>query len=128
MNDPIFYDSLTTYNTAHEKYLQCLNSDNVDCSQNYLNLNNSYQDLSNNLSKLYLTLNSIPREKHVDIKKMFDENNVLRSELETKLQDLYGMKNMTANDSNINTNSSISANLVWTVLATTFLYYIIVKL
>jgi hypothetical protein len=128
MNDPVFYDSLTLYNTAHEKYLQCLSTDNVDCSQDYLELNNSYQDLSNNLSKLYLTLNSMPREKIVDIKKMFDENNVIRSELETKLQDLYGMKNMTSNDSFMNTNLSISANLVWTILATTFLYYIIVKL
>jgi hypothetical protein len=128
MNDPNFYTNLTAYNTAHQKYLQCLNTDSSNCSQDYMNLNNSYQDLSNNLIKLYNTLNAIPREEYIDVKKKFDDNNILRSDLETKLQNLYGMKNMTANDSDINTNSSITANLVWTVLATSLIYYIIIKL
>ena len=54
------------------------------------------------------------------IKTTFKENSKLRDDLEIKLQELYGKRNMRLMDSNSTMDASVYANLMWTIIATTF--------
>lgn len=83
-------------------------------------LSNQVDDL---LKKLNLDQKTFLNER---MQKTFQENTELRDSLESKLQDLYGERNIRLMDSNSTMNASTYANLMWTIIATTSLYIIIV--
>lgn len=82
----------------------------------------------NNVSELFSIMSGNESVSSIDnlIKKV-DENDTLRSKLESQLQDLYGLKNPRLLESEYYISNYVQANLVWTVLVTCSLYLLLAK-
>ena len=115
------FNSLNDYNEAYVKYLSCLNLEGSDCSYNLLNTLNTIDNLHTKLNT------TIKFKNDDDIKKFYDENNDLRDKLNFRLEQLYGVKKELLYKSSLN-DSIIYSTLVWTVLITSCLYVIFVKI
>ena len=131
----LVYESLAGYSTAYTEYLSCLDKSGADCNSLSTKLNNSYSELNNNIADLYNIL-SQRKPDDTNIKKVYDENNKLRNDLASQLEDLYKRSSSLTNEMNVNNgipsvnniDSSLYIGLVWTTLATACLYCIFVKL
>lgn len=131
------YSKLTDYNTA---YYNCANnaSFKTDCNINtnkdfktlYDNLKDSLkklEDLINNYKKNYNIIDNVDfNQIKTDYNKILEN----RKELDAKLTELYGAIN--GNDSLYNNqnhvDSAILSGVLWTILATSMLYYIFIRL
>ena len=82
----------------------------------------------NDVSELFGIMNEKANVSSIDdlINKV-DENDALRKKLESQLQDLYGLKNPRLIESEYYIGNYVQANLVWMVLITCTLYFVIVK-
>jgi len=128
------FTSLTKYNDAYKNYKLCLDSGET-CDDSLMN--NYYNHLTREIKSLIAMIEARPPSKNQDIKKRIDENNNLRRDLESKLQDIYqyknpGMSEFPVDFSGIHgrlneTNLSLHSGILWTILATSCLYYILVK-
>lgn len=136
MDQPIFnknklvYQSLAGYNTAFTKYYLCLENNGTDCETLSTRLDNSFNELNNNITDLY-TLLSARKVDNTDVKEIYKKNNDLRKGLASQLEELYKYKGSVRTDTDIisgNLDSSMYIGLVWTTMATACLYYIFVKL
>lgn len=124
------YTSLAGYNIAYTNYLSCQDNSNNDCSPLSTQLDNSYNELNNNIDKLYSQLINRP-VNDTNIKGVHKDNNVLRNNLTSQLEELYKTDKYVYNNdlySMTTLDSSICIGLVWTTVATACLYYIFVKL
>jgi hypothetical protein len=141
MDKPIFdknelvYKSLAGYSTAHTNYLSCLDKNGSNCNDLANKLDSSFNELNNNIDDLYALLNNREVDK-TNVKKVYDKNNKLRTDMASQLEDVYKNKGSTRDESNIDLglpsihsiDSSVYIGLVWTTMATACLYYIFVKL
>ena len=136
-NNKEVYNSLTEYNNAYKNYKKCLDSGH-NCDDESLSLSKKYTKITDNISTLIDKLNSREPSKNKDIKKSIDDNNKLRNELELKLQKIYEYKNPELSEFNLElnrfntgmneSNLSLYSGIVWTILMTSSLYIILVKL
>jgi hypothetical protein len=77
------------------------------------------------------TISSIPVDGSYNIanlNKTFQQNLNMRQELDQKLQAVLGAKNSYSYDSKMNVDASIYANIMLSILATTLIYFVLVKL
>ena len=134
-----FYDQneLTTHysNTLKRIFEECIINpkDGVDCVKNYENgrlkqlEERKEKDLCNKVDHLLKQLN-VDNDKIVTnrIQNAFKENSELRDGLELRLQNLYGKKDMRLRDVNTTMDASTYASLMWTLIATSSLYFIFI--
>ena len=66
-------------------------------------------------------------DHYLEIMKTFEQNNTIRQGLEKKLETIYG-ENSVYDDSRKFLDSTIYVSVLWTVLATTALFYIFKKM
>jgi len=62
------------------------------------------------------------------IQSMFQQNLNLRQDLDQKVQAVLGAKGSYTYDSKLNQDSTIYANIMWSILATTLIYFVLVKM
>ena len=144
------YNSLKSYNTAYYNYVKCVentyspstttpsydssyNNSNgsitfssTKCATEAHDLNTAYTDSIANISKVKTTsidiqggLSSID-----EIKQKQNNNQILRSELDMKLQDLYSIQDSLPVMNQTNVDSTTFAFLLWTILASSMLVYV----
>jgi len=129
MNNSIKQDinvALTEYNSAYTNYLVCSNNkdiSNCDILSNELTL--KYNELNKNIKYLYSLLINDSNDMNVD--NNFKKNNELRSFLELKLNEIYGNDSL-LHDSVKEVEISMVSSLVWTILVSSLIYFVIVKL
>jgi len=146
------YNSFKSYNTAYYNYVKCVeNTHNpgatisYDSSYNNSNgstdfssttcattanyLNTAYTDLIAKISKVKTTATDIQGglTSIEDIKKNQNNNQILRSELDMKLQDLYSIQNSLPVMNQTSVDSTTFAFMLWTVLASTMLLYVFTR-
>lgn len=119
--------------TLKHTFDECVKNpmDGVDCSKNYeksqlkylgeIKEKNIYNKVDHLLQKLNVDSNGIVTER---IKSALKENSELRDGLELRLQNLYGKRDMRLRDVNTIMDASVYANLMWTLIATSSLYFI----
>lgn len=143
------YNSFKSYNTAYSNYVKCVentytpgttipydssyNNSNgsiafssTTCSTTAQHLNTAYTDFIAKISKAKTTATDIQGglTSIDDIKKNQNNNQILRSELDIKLQDLYSIHDSLPVINQTNVDSTTFAFMLWTVLASTMLLYV----
>jgi hypothetical protein len=94
------------------------------------NMNNNIKTqatVANNLVSA-ATLNANYSEVQSDIKTNYDKINSTRANLDEQLKNLYNIQNSSAYMAGQNIDSSIYAGVLWTILATSFIYYVFTKI
>jgi len=111
-----FENAYTTYSTCISDY-QCSSSPGT--YQNECKLCEAINVISNNIQ-------SDPSYNAL----LTNYNNLAnkRNDLDLKLQDLYNIDNSIPNLYNLQTDSTVYTGILWTVLATTLIYYVFIKL
>ena len=118
----------SNYTVAYLQYIDCLNTGSSLCSTTSLDA--SYAGLSSAIKT---------EQGHVDsVYSVYSGNIVtdasystltdLRSNLDLKLQALYNKQNSIPQLYNQQFDSTIYTGVLWTVLATTLIYYVFIKL
>jgi hypothetical protein len=113
-----------------DQYIQSKMTDNDKKSlcQRYADVLQMLTDFSNILKSMN---NPTVTNKYLDhyllIMKTFEQNNTIRQGLEKKLESVYG-ENSVYDDSRKFLDSTIYVSVLWTVLATTTLFYIFKKI
>lgn len=144
------YNSFKSYNTAYNTYAICVeptynaqsgtfdSSYNADlktfssttCNAAALNVNSLYNTLISDISKAKDDTASMDRSQNLtsinDLKKNENNNRILRSELDLKLQDLYSIQESLPKMNQTSVDSTTFAFLLWTVLASSMLLYIFI--
>ena len=118
----------------HRIFVDCINNtkNGVDCVKNYENsrskqLERKENQISNRVDHLLKQLNVDNDEIITNrIQNTFKENSELRDGLELRLQNLYETKNMRLKDANTTMDASTYASLMWTIIATSSLYFIFI--
>jgi phosphoserine aminotransferase len=89
-------------------------------------LNSAYTDFIAQISKVKTTATKIQGDLTSidDIKKNQNNNQILRSELDMKLQDLYSIQDSLPVMNQTNVDSTTFAFVLWTVLASSMLLYV----
>lgn len=75
-----------------------------------------------------LTLANDVNADKITIQSRFDTNNATRADLDKQLQSLYNQQDSLANMMGRGTDATIYAGVLWTILATSSIYYIFTKL
>ena len=115
----IFLESIDSDSNRKKHLQQQLNDiDNLIKSFNTL-LNFIQTDNSNN---------NIPAEQYEELVQKNSENIQLRNELDSKLSEIYEYNNSNIVNSKINMDSSVYAGVLWSILATSLVYFVFVKL
>lgn len=101
--------------------------------QNYNKIINYF---SNNNNYNYGTKNDITTNYNPDtgtygignLRKKFNENLQIRQELDEKVKSILGLPNSYHIESKMHMDSTIYANIMWSILATSLIYFILVKM
>lgn len=124
------YTKLASYNNNYHLHsTNCVSGDNNDkCKQEGVNLEIEYQALEYDMNKLLQLLNnnkiiSSTNNNNIDIAKKIEQNNILRAKLQTQIDNLYLDKKQI-----IRPELMIESGLLWVLLTTSCVYYILVKL
>lgn len=104
--------SLVGYNEAYSKYLQCLQTDSSTCE-----IDSSWaKTVNDNLSLL-------TNQYHDNVQTIYEMNGKSRDELESKLKFIYDNRNM-----KFGYQLPDYSNLIWVVVVTIIIYYVLLKL
>jgi len=94
-------------------------------------VNSAISDLSGIISKMNPDITSIKNNEAsaqvTNLKNKYDSMLKKRQKLDSKIQELYANER-SGNDAQIQTDSAMYGALLWTVLATSLVYYVFVKL
>jgi hypothetical protein len=99
-------------------------------TQRISDLTNMLKDFSDILSNITTNgniKNNYP-EQHGEIMNMYKTNMDLRNELTEKINELYGGNESRYGNSKIYLDSAVYSSVLWTILATTLLFYIFRKM
>jgi hypothetical protein len=96
-------------------------------------LNESLSALGVNVTKLINSDTNIPTDKDNDksqeeLKERYNQVLEMRSDLDLKLNELADTKSSISSEMGMKFDSTVYANMLWTILATSLLYVIFVKL
>lgn len=126
----------TTYTEAYLKYLSCENNklDNPpsscrDTEPSNTTLLSAISNVSNNIAALKASPNnngSLPPYAEIDAS--YNKVVNMRNQLDLKLQQLYNLQNSAPNTYQTQLDSTVYSGILWTVLATTLVYYVFTKL
>lgn len=118
------YIDYATFESAYTTYSQCISDYNCPAK-----IDNS----SSNECKLCAAINTVATDIQSDPSynaTMSSYNNLTktRNNLDLKLQGLYNIDNSVPNLYQLQNDSTVYTGLLWTVLATTLIYYVFIKL
>jgi hypothetical protein len=134
-------DMNKSYSDYAQAYLNCLNAAGSDttqqtaCDTKY-NTNTTFAtggagyDVSTKISSItndksaYNTLSA----PSTSIDSSYNDMTQLRSSLDLKLQQLYNIDNSIPNLYQSQLDSTVYSGVLWTILATTLIYYVFIKL
>jgi hypothetical protein len=142
---------LIDFNNKYANYIQCsnsinttnLNAEGISCSdidRNINTVNNAYTKINDNISgDIRNVLNNfndttnITKQQYDDFvsnsKTLYNKRVIpLRNELDSKLMELYNTDNTLYSDYKHTYDLTIYTGIIWTILATTGLYFIFAKL
>lgn len=146
-DNQLLYNSFTAYNTAYYNYVTCVegtynpqtatydssydpNSKSFNSSTcNPSSLNSSYNTLLSNISHEQTNASNISTNLTSidDLKNNQNTNIILRNELDLKLQDLYSIQQSLPDTNQISVDSTTYAFLLWTILATSMLFFVFTR-
>jgi hypothetical protein len=141
-------NNLNKYETKYSRFLRCQDTkfakdvDDPSCDpyglDSYASLEKSYSNLVTSIKNV---ADQMPKQSNKDavspqdyvkskgdITKTHSDIINLRKQLDDKLQNLYNEYDKNPESSEVQLNSAIYANTLWTILATCLLYYIFVEL
>ena len=104
----------------------CSNTNITDASINYIF--DEITDLVNQVDAIIPDENPGSRKTMTEINYIHTQNNKIRKDIEMKMNELKEGKGSHAAASKRNLDSTIYASILWTTLATGFLYYVFVEL
>jgi len=136
------------YVSAYTAYIDCsnVNASNVIYNMTYTNdpanqrpiticTNPSNKDLLTSITQLKTKLATSPSDyldsatdKTDNINASYNDLVNHRSNLDLKLQKLYNLQNSSPNIYQTQLDSTVYSGILWTVLATTLIYYVFIKL
>jgi hypothetical protein len=142
---------LNTFNIKYAKYIKCNSATNVTancsptdikcCSAADKNINlSTYATIVNNdIADLNTKFNNNNNKKNMVSPSVYDSSlnaivdteekvKKLRAELDLKMKDMYNINNTKNYDSTLQYHSTLYSGILFTVLATTMLYYTFTKL
>jgi hypothetical protein len=94
-------------------------------------LNTKYSDVVNEITKGNNILSEIHQKGYTDysnITTTYKQNLKTRNDLDLKLKEIYEEEGTTQRNLKIDYDSTIYASIAWSVLATSLIYYVFVKL
>jgi hypothetical protein len=131
-------NDLNTFNQKYVEYIKCNNTcpNSSTVSSEY---NASVTNLKKNLDEYKRAIDILESQgtlkKNTEYNSLItpgittnSENNRLRSELDAKLKEVYNINGVIANDGLVQYNSVIYTEILFTILATTLLYFTFTKL
>lgn len=147
-NDSVnIYTKLKSYDDAYYNYLTCLENHpkvaDVDTKQVQRNANSNYvydanscippdsTTLINEINQLKkdmgkLPLNNQKPESYNDLLDQYQQMVELRTQLDSRLNDLYNLKGSIPMEIQRETDSTLYATITWTILATCVIYMIFI--
>jgi hypothetical protein len=142
MNKTNAYVDLVDFNNKYAKYLECNDSsikniDKLDCTasdKDIKTVNVAYNKLMDPNGVFIGSLNTTPIKKgtfdssYNYIINNFNVNNKVRYELDNKMRDLYRIDNSFYNDNKIKYDVTMYSGILWSVLASSLIYYVFTKL
>ena len=142
MNKTNAYVDLVDFNNKYAKYLECNDSsikniDKLDCTasdKDIKTVNVAYNKLMDPNGVFIGSLNMTPINKgtfdssYNYIVNNYNVNNKLRYELDNKMRDLYRIDNSFYNDNKIKYDVTMYSGILWSVLASSLIYYVFTKL
>jgi len=115
----------SNYTVAYLQYMDCLNTGSTSCPTSSLDA--SYDVLSSAIDTEQTRANRV-YSGSVVTDASYSTLTDLRSNLDLKLQALYNKQNSIPQLYNQQFDSTIYTGVLWTVLATTLIYYVFIKL
>jgi hypothetical protein len=140
---------LIDFNNKYANYIQCSNSINTtnaqgntcsDIDRNINNVNNAYTKINDNISgdirnvlNNFNNATNMTKQQYNDFvsnsKNLYNQKVIpLRNQLDSKLMELYNTDNTLYSDYKDTYDLTIYTGIIWTILATTGLYFIFAKL
>jgi hypothetical protein len=102
-------------------------NDKKELCQRVSDLNKMLEDISIILSNIESNKQDFP-DQYVSIKQKYTDNKKMRDSLQQKIQEIYTKEISSYNNSKLYLDSTIYTSVLWTILATTLLFYIFKKL
>lgn len=123
---PIHYNNRSSYDAVNEKYTYTFGNVYAHLIGNSDEVGN-YEDFKQDLSDVYHAMytNSHFDDHHTTEMNKYITMKNKRKDLDRKMREIYDEKN---SDTYVMFDNSVYTNLAWTVLATSVLYYLFVKL
>jgi hypothetical protein len=123
---PIHYKNLGSYDAVNETYTYTFGNVYAHLIGNSDKVGN-YEDFKQDLSDVYHAMytNSHFDDHHTNKMNEYMKTKKKRKDLDRKMREIYDEKN---SDTYMMFDNSVYTNLAWTVLATSVLYYLFVKL
>lgn len=125
-----FYSNLASYNNKYHLYSKCLKKgkpERYECKNIRQDLNRAYDTVESTVNKLLIKLNNDkPIERKIDrefINAKIASNTKLRLQLQRELDNLYINKGRSGKY-----DFATESGLLWIVLTTSCIYFIMVKL
>jgi hypothetical protein len=132
-------DDLILFENNYSKYLACINKDNknqcVDTNIQQKNLRNLYYKIYNEINtnnkalNIYLPNKNDKSVNHDELMKSYRNDVIrIRKELDAKLNDLNDINSSIYSDYNKKYDSTVYGGILWTVLASSLLYYVFTQI
>jgi hypothetical protein len=131
-------DKLNVYYTAYSQYLRCRSnvSNKQNCPSTAINspsaVNTAKTELDTAIAKYKTAYSNLPltgissqtyQQKYNDIISNYENLTKLRTELDSKLEQIHNKPESVLAAYQTYSDTTIGASLIWTVLATSILYY-----
>jgi hypothetical protein len=129
-NDMNIIDQATYFNAVYAKYITIRDSTNTDVN-NFRISDNTISNLATalvyNIRAIQLTIPTTSSDQSVVIDN-YNRMKAIRNDLDEKMKQLYNIQNSYVNDNKIKYDSTIYAGVLWSVLASSVIYYVFTKL
>ena len=124
------------YQNAYNLYVDCYNTSGADAAckttsgltNKAATLKNSIIDVSNAITPLKTNTNLNGLLSTADLKAKHANLQALRNKMDVQLAELYNVEGSIPNMYKNQMDSTIYASILWTVLATSMVYYIFTKM
>lgn len=126
LTDGIYYsnDDFSCDNNVTFRTLQTQINNEIDRLTSASGPTGLITSLNSNITNSnYVSTNT----SYIDLKTRYEELKNLRRKLDLKAQELYNNRNY-GNDTQALTDSAIYGTLLWTILATSLVYYVFIKM
>jgi hypothetical protein len=139
---PNAFDEIMDFNTKYARYIQCndttINPGNVlkctDDQSSMAGVNAAYEKLVGSTSNLQKSLEAPTKSKvdylstHNSILNNHQDLLKLRADLDLKMKELYDIRNRSKTDNQMKYDSTMYSGILWTVIASSLVYYGFTKL